>query len=123
MKILLDMNLSPAWVPLLEQAGYIAVHWRDVGPITAPDIEIMKWARDNKHIVFTHDLDFGAILFATNAKAPSVIQLRCEDIRPNIMGDLVVNCLKKVENELEKGALITINPRKNRIRLLPFKKG
>jgi len=32
--------------------------------------------------VFTHDLDFGDILAATGAEAPSVIQVRTEDTTP-----------------------------------------
>lgn len=27
MKILIDMNLSPAWVSRLNQAGHDAIHW------------------------------------------------------------------------------------------------
>ena len=76
MKIVLDMNLSPAWCLFLRSNGYETIHWSKIGDITAIDSEIMEWARENKHIVFTHDLDFGALLFATKAKAPSVIQLR-----------------------------------------------
>jgi predicted nuclease of predicted toxin-antitoxin system len=32
MKILIDMNLSPTWVSILEEAGYKATHWSFVGP-------------------------------------------------------------------------------------------
>ena len=42
----------------------------------------MAWARENRYIVFTNDLDYGALLFATAAASPSVIQIRAEDIRP-----------------------------------------
>jgi predicted nuclease of predicted toxin-antitoxin system len=42
----------------------------------------MAWARQNRYIVFTNDLDYGALLFATAAASPSVIQIRAEDIRP-----------------------------------------
>jgi hypothetical protein len=38
------------------------------------------------------------------------------------MGEIVVSSLKKIEKNLKEGALATINPRKSRIRLLPFKK-
>ncbi|MBN2535901.1 MAG: DUF5615 family PIN-like protein [Spirochaetales bacterium] len=40
----------------MEKAGYTysALHWKDVGSITAPDTEIMKWARENGYIIFTH---------------------------------------------------------------------
>jgi predicted nuclease of predicted toxin-antitoxin system len=35
----------------------------------------MEWARANRYIVFTHDLDFGSLLAATGAETPSVIQI------------------------------------------------
>jgi predicted nuclease of predicted toxin-antitoxin system len=37
--------------------------------------EIKSWARAHGAIVFTHDLDFGAMLAATKANAPSVIHV------------------------------------------------
>jgi len=67
MKILLDMNIPLSWKHFLLSAGYEAIHWRDVGDIRAADSEIMAYARSNYLVVFTHDLDFGAILAATNA--------------------------------------------------------
>lgn len=122
MKILLDMNLSPAWITLLERNGYEVKHWSEIGPLTAPDTEVMEWARRNNCVVFTHDLDFGTLLYVTKAVAPSVIQLRCEDIRPRSVGEIVLKALKKAQKEIGQGALIIIDPRKSRIRLLPLKK-
>lgn len=121
MKILLDMNLPPAWVPYIEAGGHEARHWSNIGSITAPDLEIMEWARNNGFVVFTHDLDFGALLYATKVTCPSVIQLRAEDIRPQYMEKIVLIAISKAEKEINRGALVTIDPRKNRVRLLPFK--
>jgi predicted nuclease of predicted toxin-antitoxin system len=81
-KILLDMNLSPDWVPALEAEGHESRHWSTVGAFNAPDTEIMAWARNAGHVVLTQDLDYGALLFATQATAPSVVVLRAEDVRP-----------------------------------------
>ena len=75
MKILLDMNLSPNWVRVLEQEGWPTQHWSRVGDPRATDQEIMGWAKSNDHIVFTHDLDFGTLLATTRANGPSVIQV------------------------------------------------
>jgi predicted nuclease of predicted toxin-antitoxin system len=122
MKIVLDMNLSPAWVSFLETAGHKVKHWSEIGAITAPDTEIMEWARSNGYVVFTHDLDFSALLFATKAIAPSVIQVRTEDLRPNSIGTQVLLALQNAEETLKQGVLITIDLRKNRIRLLPLKR-
>ena len=62
MKILLDVNLLPAWAPVLNRAGFQCTHWRDVGKVDAPDTEVMSWAREHGYVVFTHDMDFGTLL-------------------------------------------------------------
>jgi len=46
MKLLIDMNPSPRWVGVFEDAGFEALHWSDVGPLDAPDAEIMSFARN-----------------------------------------------------------------------------
>lgn len=120
MKVLLDMNLSPSWISLLEAEGYETKHWSQIGSPSAPDTEIMQWARENGFVVFTHDLDYGALLFATQTIAPSVIQLRIEDIRPKRVGEIVLQALRKAKNQIEQGALVTIDIRKGRIHLLPL---
>jgi predicted nuclease of predicted toxin-antitoxin system len=61
-KILVDMNLSPDWVPILAREGWESVHRSAVGNPRARDDEIMAWATAHSHIVFTHDLDFGTAL-------------------------------------------------------------
>jgi predicted nuclease of predicted toxin-antitoxin system len=73
MKLLLDMNLSPEWVRFLEQEGFEAVHWASVGSPTASDADIMEWGRQRGYVVFTHDMDFSALLAVTVAprRAPS----------------------------------------------------
>jgi predicted nuclease of predicted toxin-antitoxin system len=58
MKLLVDMNLSPEWVPILITAGWESVHWSTVGDPCASDTEIMAWALSHHHAVLTHDLDF-----------------------------------------------------------------
>ena len=122
MKILLDMNLSPLWVPVLTQAGFKAVHWSTIGKPTARDSELMLWAKQNQYVVFTHDLDFGDILAATKADAPSVIQVRDQDIRPESSGSTVISALKQFREQLESGALIVIDQNKVRARILPIRK-
>ena len=45
MKFLIDMNLSPTWVPALATHGIEAVHWIEVGKPNAPDKEIFNKAQ------------------------------------------------------------------------------
>lgn len=51
MKLLVDMNLSPGWVDRLRQHGFETVHWSTVGAATAPDDEILAWAREHQFVV------------------------------------------------------------------------
>ncbi|QIR36778.1 DUF5615 family PIN-like protein [Tolypothrix sp. PCC 7910] len=122
MKILIDMNLSPDWVPVLESAGFAAVHWSTIGNPSATDKEIMAWALTNDYIVFTHDLDFGTLLAMTQADAPSVIQVRSQDILPAKLGNLVINALRQFQQELAMGALVTVDEAKAKVRILPIQR-
>jgi predicted nuclease of predicted toxin-antitoxin system len=120
-KLLVDMNLSPRWVAYLVDAGIEAAHWSVLGAANAPDSEIMAYAKANECVVLTHDLDFSSILAATHGEKPSVIQIRAEDLSPDVIGDRVVAALQQTVAELEEGALITIDPNRTRLRLLPLK--
>ena len=120
MKILIDMNLSPDWTKIFESQGWQALHWSKVGDPRAPDIFIMEWARNNGYVVFTHDLDFGIILATTGINGPSVIQVRTEDVMPQTLGNRLVQIIKQYESMFKSGALITVDERKSRVRVLPF---
>ena len=121
MKLIVDMNLSPRWVGLLAGAGIDAVHWSTVGAKNAPDSEIMAYALANDSVVLTHDLDFSAILAATKRKKPSVVQIRADDVSPDVIGHQVLVALRQMESELAEGALITVEPDRTRLRVLPLR--
>ncbi len=121
MKILIDMNLSPRWANLLTNAGFKAAHWSTLGAVNAPDVEIAAFARINDYVVLTHDLDFGAILAATQGDKPSVVQIRSEDLSLEVIGKPVINALRQMTAELNEGALLTIDPSRTRVRLLPLR--
>ena len=120
MKLLVDMNLSPRWLGVLFEAGIEAAHWSMLGAQNAPDSEIMAYARVNGYVVLTHDLDFSAILAATQGEKPSVVQIRAEDVSPDVIAKQVIAALRQMATELEDGALLTIEPNRTRLRVLPF---
>jgi predicted nuclease of predicted toxin-antitoxin system len=119
-KLLVDMNLSPRWVEALRGAGHEAVHWSAVGQWTASDRDIMRFARDNDHVVLTHDLDFGDILAATGGEKPSVVQIRASSVSVARIGAQVIGALLLCAAELDAGALVTVDISRTRIRLLPL---
>jgi predicted nuclease of predicted toxin-antitoxin system len=120
MKLLVDMNLSPAWVETLNQAGWEAAHWSSLGNPRSTDAEIMRFARDNDWVVFTHDLDFGALLAYTRAGKPSVFQVRARDVSPQHLGPLAIQTLRQFSAQLESGALVSVDEAGQRVRLLPL---
>ncbi|WP_424521067.1 DUF5615 family PIN-like protein [Rubrivirga sp.] len=120
MKLLVDMNLPPLWVPALRQGGHDAVHWSDIGPGGAPDAELMLWARTHGAALLTCDLDFASILASGGASAPSVVQLRSHDVLPASAGATVLAALDQFQDELEAGALISVDSSRARARVLPI---
>jgi predicted nuclease of predicted toxin-antitoxin system len=77
-------------------------------------------ARNKGYVVLTHDLDFSAILATTCGSKPSVVQIRSGDVSPEGIGSMVIGALRQMAAELEQGALLTIDPGRMRLRLLPL---
>ena len=121
MKVLVDMNLSPRWAAAFRSRGIYAVHWSHVGAATAPDAEVLAWCAAHEHVLITHDLDFGAILAGSGHRTPSVVQIRADNVLPEVFADQVVATLRHVAEELSSGALVTIDPVRHRVRLLPLR--
>ena len=120
MKLLVDMNLSPRFVSALNDSGFSAIHWSEVGAFDAPDIEILAYAFLNDQVVVTHDLDFSAILAKTQAIRPSVIQIRATQTNSRELINTFIKALNQYEKKLNQGALLTIEEKSTRIRLLPI---
>ncbi|MFN3333639.1 MAG: DUF5615 family PIN-like protein [Caldilinea sp.] len=120
LRILVDMNLTPAWVSVLQAAGLEAIHWSHIGAPDAADSTIMAWAQQNGFIVFTHDLDFSALLAASQTAGPSVIQIRAQNTLPEAMLETLEMALRRFADELERGAIVIVEPSRVRVRVLPL---
>lgn len=120
LRIVVDMNLSVEWAPLLTRAGWQTVHWSEIGDPRAEDTKIMAWALAERHVVLTHDLDFGTALALTHDVGPSVLQVRGRRILPEHMGQVILSALTRYETELLAGALVVIEESRSRVRILPL---
>jgi predicted nuclease of predicted toxin-antitoxin system len=120
MKLLVDMNLSPDWVPLLVSHGWEACHWSTLGPGNAPDTVLMNWAREHQQVVLTQDLDFSQLLYTTQQSGPSVILLRMDNEFDPAARDHVCAAIALAETALTTGALLTISGHRVRLRHLPI---
>jgi len=121
MDLLVDMNLTPRWVPCLVAAGHTAQHWSSIGQPTASDHEIMAYARDHKLIVLTNDLDYPQILAHTHDSAPSVILVRGEPLVPEARGPALLKALEICKDDLSQGAIVSLDlSDRPRARVLPL---
>jgi predicted nuclease of predicted toxin-antitoxin system len=120
-KLLVDMNLTPSWVERLARHGFEAVHWSTIGAATAPDVEILTFANEHHFVVITNDLDFSAILAAGAVDGPSVVQLRTQDLLSESAARIVALALETHREDIERGALLSIDDGGTRVRMLPLR--
>jgi predicted nuclease of predicted toxin-antitoxin system len=121
-KLLVDMNLSPSWVERLARRGFEAVHWSTIGAATAPDVEILTWASEHALVLITNDLDFSAILAASSGASPSVVQIRTQDLLSDVVVSIVAKALHAHRDDVERGALLSIDEAGTRVRVLPLRR-
>jgi predicted nuclease of predicted toxin-antitoxin system len=119
-KLVVDMNLSPEWLPYLRHPGWEIRHWQDLGSPAAADDDILAWAREHRAVVFTQDLDFVQLLHGSQAHGPSVVLLRVHDELDETVRRQVAATIHGAEQALRKGALLTIKEHGARVRDLPL---
>jgi predicted nuclease of predicted toxin-antitoxin system len=122
LNLLLDMNLVHEWQHALGRHGFNVRHWRDIGDISAPDAEILRWAREHEDVVITKDLDLPQLLFAARARKPSVVLLRIRDTLNRGVILKVCAFLKELHERLEEGCLVVIDEQRARVRPLPIQR-
>jgi predicted nuclease of predicted toxin-antitoxin system len=122
MRLLIDMNLTPRWVPCLIEAGHECRHWSEIGPGATPDSRLCEYAREHGFVLITNDLDFPQILAHTAEGKPSIILLRGEPLVPERRAPAILQAIEECHRELHAGAILTIDwSDKVRARLLPLK--
>jgi homoserine dehydrogenase len=72
------------------------------------------------YVVLTADLDYGQLLFQIQTRSPSVVTLRCDDLRPPALADHLIALLRKHEKDLREGALMVVDGVRARVRILPL---
>jgi len=120
MKLLIDMNIPLVYSELFKERGIESLRWSEVGASDATDEEIMKYARDYDYIVLTCDLDFSAILSNTHEQKPSVAQIRASLVHAEQAVDMIITALKNNVDAMTDGAILSIDLKKSRLRLLPL---
>ena len=76
MKFLVDENLPFSTIALLKEIGFEAEHVCDVGLRGASDKRIAEYAKQQKAILITRDLEFGSLLLYPKSSHYGLIVLR-----------------------------------------------
>ena len=116
------MGISPDTVTWLGGLGFEAIHLDRQGLGRLPDRQILAKAHSEGYVVLTHDLDFGDLMAASGASAPSVIIFRLRNMRPQSVNHHLRQIIEQFRDELEKGAIITVTEGNIRVRELPIEK-
>ena len=93
----------------------------DLGLNTLTDPDILKKAREEGHVLLTHDLGFGELVAATKASLPSVIIFRLRNMHPDRVNHYLHKVFTEYGDTLEHGAIISVTEGQIRVRQLPIK--
>jgi predicted nuclease of predicted toxin-antitoxin system len=120
MKLLLDQGLPRSATALLCETGIDTMHVAEIGLSAAEDTDILQRAREGERIVVTLDADFHALLALAEATSPSVIRIRIQGLLAQGLTDLLLRVINECEEDLEQGAVVTVEPSRIRVRRLPL---
>jgi len=118
MKLLLDHGTPRSSASIFRELGLDAVHTGEIGLAEAEDEEVLRHAALEDRVVVTLNADFHAILALTQSLKPSVIRIRMEGLRAEPFCGLIQNVLDKCADDLERGAMVSVNDFQIRIRHL-----
>jgi predicted nuclease of predicted toxin-antitoxin system len=121
LRLIADVHISPMTVAGLRSNGYEIVRSTDLLPATAPDVDILEFARAENWIVLTQDLDFSMLVALSGYDQPSLITLRLSSAKPDIVTHRLLEVLPALQQELIEGSAITIDDDSVRIRKLPIR--
>ena len=118
--LILDQGLPQQASAILRANGIDAVHTAEIGASTFEDEEILVLARDQGRAIVTLDDDFHALLAVTGASTPSVIRIRIQGLKAQATAALVQQVLSICVEDIDAGAVVTVQPNRLRSRRLPL---
>lgn len=120
-RLLADVHISPKTVADLQKQGYEIMRSSEVLPASAPDINILEFARTENWVVLTQDLDFSMLVALSRYSQPSLITLRLSSAKPDIVTQKLLDVLPQIEEALQEGSAIAIQDESIRVRKLPVR--
>ena len=119
-RLLLDQGLPRSTAAVLRQIGWDVLHVSEIGMSRADDAEILRRARAQSRVCVTLDADFHSLLATGGEHGPSAIRIRREGLDATALSALLQAIWSRVEDALDRGALVTVTERSLRVRRLPI---
>ncbi len=120
MRFLADMGISQVVVTWLRAQGHDATHLRDEGLHKLENGEIFTKAFRESRIILTWDLDFTEILALSGRNKISAVIFRLVNTRSAHVIERLARVLQESAQDLEDGAIISVEEARHRVRLLPL---
>ena len=119
LKLLLDQGIPADSTQLFRTLGYECWHVGELGFHRAEDEEILSLAAERGAVVITLDADFHALVAVRGLRRPSVVRLRREGCRAEVVVRIVSEVLVRYRHQLEEGCLISIREHRASVHRLP----
>ena len=120
MRLIADLHIAPRTVECLKSLGHDVVRVSEVLLPTSSDREIINYAARDHRAILTQDLDFSAEIAVSRQAYPSVLLLRLASSRIESVNHVLSKLLPSLEQDVQDGALITVEDHRVRQRRLPL---
>ena len=114
------MHISPRTVQFLRSLGHEALRVNEVLPSAATDQEVIDFARVDRRVILTQDLDFSAKIALSGTRAPSLISLRVSSSQIEHVNSVLERVLPTLEEVVIDGVIATVENQRVRQRKLPI---
>jgi predicted nuclease of predicted toxin-antitoxin system len=120
MQFLADIGVSRHVVTWLREQGQDATHLRDEGLQTLENGAIFTKSFRESRIILTWDLDFTEIVALSKTGNVSAVVFRLMNTRSDHVIERLARVLLESAQDLEEGAIISVEEGRHRVRLLPL---
>jgi predicted nuclease of predicted toxin-antitoxin system len=114
MRFLVDVRAGKELADWLREQGHDVKEVREYNPRMNDD-EILDWAKAEGRVIVTMDKDFGELAVVQRKTHCGIVRL--PDVPVSIRKRLMEQVIAKHEEDLAKGAIVTVTLKRIRIRL------
>ena|SRR6266571_1132516 len=113
------MGVSLEVVRWLRNEGHDAVHLREESLGRLTDLNIFAKALVEDRVILTFDLDFGEIAALSRGTLAKVVVFRLRNARAANVIARLSTVLSHAQAELDRGAVVSVEESRHRVRRLP----